>query len=130
MKFRLTATVAASALLLGLAAPAFAAPAALAATLAARASGRGVHVDCSQYEAMMHSFQVFRPMYESMAPDYEFPRQFMIPSIEPASDGMVAMCCVTGQQWQDFCTMIGAPEFGDDPMLFGFIALKPLGVKI
>ena len=102
-------------------AAAFAAPAALAATLAARASGRGVHVDCSQYEAMMHSFQVFRPMYESMAPDYEFPRQFMIPSIEPASDGMVAMCCVTGQQWQDFCTMIGAPEFGDDPMLFGFI---------
>ncbi|MCS5680031.1 MAG: CoA transferase, partial [Acidimicrobiales bacterium] len=102
-------------------AAAFAAPAALAATLAARASGRGVHVDCSQYEAMMHSFQVFRPMYESMAPDYEFPRQFMIPSIEPASDGMVAMCCVTGQQWQDFCAMIGAPEFGDDPMFLRFI---------
>ena len=102
-------------------AAAFAVPPVLAATLAARSSGVGAHVDCSQYEAMMHSFQVFRPMYEAMAPDYDFPRQYMIPSIEPASDGMVAMCCLTGQQWQDFCAMIGAPEFGDDPMFLSFV---------
>ncbi len=88
------------------------------ATLAARASGRGVHLDCSQYEAMMHAFQVFRPMYEAMAPDYAFERQIMIPSIEPAADGMVALCCITGQQWQDLCAMIDAPDLADDEELW------------
>ncbi len=96
----------------------FAAPVVLAATLAARASGRGVHLDCSQYEAMMHAFQVFRPMYEAMAPDYAFERQIMIPSIEPAADGMVALCCITGQQWQDLCAMIDAPDLADDEELW------------
>jgi len=99
---------------------AFAAGPVLAATLAARSGGGGVHLDFSHFEAMMHAFQTYRPMYEAFAPEARFPRMVMIPSIEPASDGMVGFCCVTGQQWHDFCAMVGAPEMAEDEGLENF----------
>ena len=100
---------------------AMAAPAVLAVTLAARASGQGAHVDASQYEAMAHCFQIHRQMFEVFDPGNRATRSIMIPSIEPATDGMVGLCCVTGQQWQDFCAMIGAPDLGEDDQLGDFI---------
>ena len=96
------------------------APAILAVTLAAVASGRGAHVDASQYEAMMHAFQTYRPIFDAFAPDRRGIRQMEIPSIEPARDGWVGYCTITGQQWQDFCVMIGAPDMAEDEELAGF----------
>ena len=96
------------------------APAILAVTLAARHTGEGAHLDCSQYEAMMHAFQTYRPIFDAFAPDYRPGRQIEIPSVEPAADGEIGYCCITGQQWQDFCVMIGAPEWIDDEELAGF----------
>ncbi|MGI9603905.1 MAG: CaiB/BaiF CoA transferase family protein [Acidimicrobiales bacterium] len=99
---------------------ALSAPAVLAATLAASATGVGAHVDGSQYEAMRHAFQTYRPIFDAFAPERLGGPQIEIPSIEPASDGFVGFCTLTGQQWQDFCVMIGAPEMGEDPELVGF----------
>ncbi|KAG1647437.1 Maltodextrin import ATP-binding protein MsmX [Nymphon striatum] len=73
-----------------------------------------------KYEAMMLSFQTYRPMYDVFAPDFRVGREIEIPSVEPAKDGSVGYCTVTGQQWQDFCNMIGAPEWIDDPVLSTF----------
>jgi crotonobetainyl-CoA:carnitine CoA-transferase CaiB-like acyl-CoA transferase len=96
------------------------APAVLATALASVRTGVGCHVDGSQYEAMMHAFQTYRPIYDAFAPDRRGRRSIEIPSIEPARDGLVGYCTLTGQQWQDFCVMIGDPEMGADPELAGF----------
>jgi crotonobetainyl-CoA:carnitine CoA-transferase CaiB-like acyl-CoA transferase len=40
-----------------------------------------------------------------------------IPSIEPTSDGFVGFCVFTGQQWQDFCLLLGEPDLALDPEL-------------
>ena len=40
------------------------------------------------------------------------------PGVGAASDGLVGLGCGTGQQWLDFCAMVGHPEWEDDPSLF------------
>jgi crotonobetainyl-CoA:carnitine CoA-transferase CaiB-like acyl-CoA transferase len=96
---------------------AYAAPAAVAAVRTARRTGVGVHVDVSRYEAMLGSFQTFRFILALFDPGRDTPRAIEIPSIEPAKDGWVGYCTITGQQWLDFCSMIGAPELADDAEL-------------
>jgi crotonobetainyl-CoA:carnitine CoA-transferase CaiB-like acyl-CoA transferase len=96
---------------------AYAAPAAIAALRVARRTGVGVHVDVSRYEAMLGSFQTFRFILALFDPGRDTPRAIEIPSIEPAKDGWVGYCTITGQQWLDFCSMIGAPELADDAEL-------------
>jgi crotonobetainyl-CoA:carnitine CoA-transferase CaiB-like acyl-CoA transferase len=43
-----------------------------------------------------------------------FARSIEVPSIEPAKDGWVGTSMVTGQQWQDFATMVGQPVLAED----------------
>jgi crotonobetainyl-CoA:carnitine CoA-transferase CaiB-like acyl-CoA transferase len=40
------------------------------------------------------------------------------PSIEPAADGWIGFCTYTGQQWKDFCLMIGRPELAEDERFY------------
>ncbi len=96
------------------------APGVIATTLASIASGKGAHVDGSQFEAMMLAFQTYRPIFDAFAPEVRPTRQIEIPSVEPASDGAVGFTCITGQQWQDFCAMIGAPDLAEQEDLQGF----------
>jgi crotonobetainyl-CoA:carnitine CoA-transferase CaiB-like acyl-CoA transferase len=96
----------------------FAAPSSLAAVRQARASGRGTHVDLSQHESMMLSFQVFRQVSAMYDPGRWLGRSFEIPSIEPAKDGWVGFCTITAQQFTDFCHLIGAPEFAVPELMF------------
>ena len=96
----------------------FAAVGGLGAVLQARASGRGVHVDASQYEAMMLSFQTFRQIFAAFDPGREIGRSFEIPSIEPAKDGWIGFCTITSQQYSDFCSLIGAPELAAPEYMF------------
>jgi len=97
---------------------AFAAVGALGALFQARASGRGVHVDAAQNEAMIQSFQTFRQIYAAFDPGRELGRSFEIPSIEPAKDGWVGFCTITSQQYTDFCALIGAPELAAPELMF------------
>lgn len=93
-----------------------AAAAGAAAWLAARASGRGQHVDVSTFETMLLSFVSYQPIFAQFAPG-PYPRTLEIPSIEPCADGWVGFCTITRQQWSDLTVLIGRPEWGEDRTL-------------
>ena len=80
--------------------------------------GVGVHVDLSQHESMMLSFQVFRQVTAVYDPGRWLGRSFEVPSVEPAKDGWVGFCTITAQQFTDFCHLIGAPELAVPELMF------------
>jgi crotonobetainyl-CoA:carnitine CoA-transferase CaiB-like acyl-CoA transferase len=91
----------------------YAAVGALSAWLSARADGRGQQVDVSMFEAMLLSMTVYHDLNGQWVPG-DLARSVEIPSIEPAKDGWVGFCTITGQQWKDFCALIGQPEVASD----------------
>ena len=91
----------------------FAAPAALSAVLSARKTGRGHHVDLSMFESMLICLTVYHDL-NSQWNEGPLGRSIEIPSIEPAKDGYVGYCVVTGQQWTDFCAMLGRQDIAED----------------
>lgn len=65
---------------------------------------------CLTYYPVTFHDQLGRPMRR---------RRFVpTPGVGTASDGLVGLGCGTGQQWLDFCAMVGHPEWMDDPALF------------
>jgi crotonobetainyl-CoA:carnitine CoA-transferase CaiB-like acyl-CoA transferase len=65
---------------------------------------------CLTYYPVTFNDQLGRPMRK---------RRFVpTPGVGVASDGLVGLGCGTGQQWLDFCVMVGHPEWMDDPSLF------------
>jgi len=95
----------------------YAAVGALFAWLSARITGRGHHVDVSMFEAQLLSMTTYHDL-QSQWREGPLPRAIEVPSIEPAKDGWVGFCTITGQQWTDFCTMIGHPEVAEDAQYF------------
>ena len=91
----------------------FAAVGAMSALLSARRTGRGQHVDLSRFEAMLLCLTVYHDL-NGQWHEGPLPRAIEIPSIERARDGWVGFCTITGQQWKDFCALIGHPEIGED----------------
>lgn len=92
----------------------FACVAALAAWRSARQTGEGQIVDLSSFEAMIQCLTVFGDLGSQFFGGL-IPRSVEIPSIEPTSDGHVGVCTMTGQQWTDFCAMLGQQELAQDP---------------
>jgi crotonobetainyl-CoA:carnitine CoA-transferase CaiB-like acyl-CoA transferase len=41
-----------------------------------------------------------------------------VPGVEPTADGWVGFFVITGQQWLDFCSLIGRPDWHEDESLF------------
>ena len=95
----------------------FAAPGAVAAWLSARNTGTGQHVDLSIFEAMLLCLTIYHDLNGQWV-EGPLPRAIEIPSIEPARDGWVGFCTITGQQWKDFCALIGRPDVGEDQRFF------------
>lgn len=91
----------------------FAAVGALSAILSARRTGQGQHVDVSMFEAMILCLTVYHDL-SSQWFEGPLPRAIEIPSIEPTRDGWVGLCTITGQQWTDFCALLGRQDIAGD----------------
>ncbi len=99
----------------------FAAVAAIAAWQTGRRSGRGRHADVSMLETMLLCFQPYQYIHGQMRPGELMPASVEVPSIEPASDGMIGFSTQTSQQWQDLCVMVEQPEWvSDESLCLGF----------
>ena len=92
----------------------FAAISALASWRSARQTGTGHIADLSSFEAMIQCLTVFGDLGSQFFGGL-IPRSVEIPSIEPTSDGHIGVCTLTGQQWTDFCAMMGQQELAQDP---------------
>jgi crotonobetainyl-CoA:carnitine CoA-transferase CaiB-like acyl-CoA transferase len=104
--------------------------AALAALRRAQACGRGDHVDLSLLEAVTPTCTNVQSLYGSMTGVYDAQPRLEIPSIEPTKDGYVGFCIFTGQQWIDFCVLIGQPELADDPELANIGGRIAMGERV
>jgi crotonobetainyl-CoA:carnitine CoA-transferase CaiB-like acyl-CoA transferase len=91
----------------------YAAVGGLSSWLGARLSGHGQHVDVSMFEAMLLSMTIYHDLNGQWL-EHDLARSVELPSIEPAKDGWVGFCTITGQQWKDFCAMIGQPDVAKD----------------
>ncbi|MEZ5143407.1 MAG: CoA transferase [Acidimicrobiales bacterium] len=65
---------------------------------------------CLTYYPVTFNDQLGRPMRKK--------RFVPTPGVGAARDGLVGLGCGTGQQWLDFCAMVGHPEWEEDPSLF------------
>jgi crotonobetainyl-CoA:carnitine CoA-transferase CaiB-like acyl-CoA transferase len=91
---------------------------ALAALRRARLHGVGDLIDVAALDALMFTqplypvtwFQVARVPFRPV-------RSSQLPNLHPTADGYVALQTTTGQQWLDFCTMIGRDDWYDDERL-------------
>ncbi len=92
----------------------FACVSALAAWRSARQTGEGQIADLSSFEAMIQCLTIFGDLGRQFFGG-SLPRSVEIPSIEPTRDGHVGVCTMTGQQWTDFCSMLGHQELAQDP---------------
>jgi crotonobetainyl-CoA:carnitine CoA-transferase CaiB-like acyl-CoA transferase len=96
----------------------YAAVAALAAALEARRSGEGEHVDVAYLDCMTLAMSTYSTVFTSFAgrpAPPGTPRSIETPSIEPCADGYVVYTTNSAQQFADFVSMIGRPEWADDP---------------
>ena len=95
----------------------YAAVGAMTGWLCSRRSGWGQHVDLSAVEAGILSMG---GNYEMLAGQFGAPpmtRMVSVPSVERCTDGWVGFSTITGQQWLDFCSMIGRSDWHDDQEL-------------
>ena len=76
-----------------------------------RATGTGELLDVSQLEAAHLEHSMYPVTYASMAgtPFHQL-RGVPVPGIEPTADGQVGFFVITGQQWLEFCALIGHPD--------------------
>jgi crotonobetainyl-CoA:carnitine CoA-transferase CaiB-like acyl-CoA transferase len=98
----------------------FAAVAALAAVRAARASGRGEHVDFSLLECLHVAASNYLAVFHALLgrpPVRGLPQTVETPSIEPTADGWVGFCTNSAQQLADFLLLIERPDLRDDAAL-------------
>ncbi len=91
-------------------------------TLASRArqllGGPGDLVDVSMLEVLSLCLTYYPVSFFDIAGrPYRSARWVPAPGVETASNGYVGLGTGTGQQWLDFCVMVGHPEWTEDPSL-------------
>jgi crotonobetainyl-CoA:carnitine CoA-transferase CaiB-like acyl-CoA transferase len=83
-------------------------------------SGTGELVDVSMLEVLMMCLTYYPVTYFDVNKSpMRATRSIITPSVEATKDGLVGVGCGTGQQWLDFCVMVGHPEWMEDRSLFG-----------
>ena len=88
---------------------------ALAALRRVRTVGVGDLVDVAALDALMFSQPLYPVTWFEMAgAPFRPVRSSQLPNLHPSADGYVALQTTTGQQWLDFCTMIGRDDWYDD----------------
>ena len=65
---------------------------------------------CLTYYPVTYHDQLGRPMRRR--------RYVPTPGVGAAKDGLVGLGVGTGQQWLDFATLVGHPEWGENPRYF------------
>ncbi len=103
------------------AAGAYGALGALAALRRARVHGIGDLVDVAALDAMMYSQPLYPVTWFQVAGEPFRPlRSSQLPSVHPSADGWVSLQTTTGQQWLDFCVMVGRDDWlADERMARG-----------
>ncbi len=90
-------------------------------TLAARrrAGSGGELVDVSMLEALAMCLTYYPVTFnDQLGRPMRRKRFVATPGVGAASDGLVGLGCGTGQQWLDFCVLVGHPEWMEDQSLF------------
>ncbi|HEX4434322.1 MAG TPA: CoA transferase [Acidimicrobiales bacterium] len=90
-------------------------------TLAARRRGgaEGELVDVSMLEAQAMCLTYYPVTFnDQLGRPMRRKRFVATPGVGAASDGLVGLGCGTGQQWLDFCVLVGHPEWMEDQSLF------------
>jgi crotonobetainyl-CoA:carnitine CoA-transferase CaiB-like acyl-CoA transferase len=78
----------------------------------------GELVDVSMLEVMASTLTYYPVTFFDMAGHpYRDRRAIPVPAVEAARDGLVGLGTGTGQQWLDFCVMVGHPEWTEDETL-------------
>jgi crotonobetainyl-CoA:carnitine CoA-transferase CaiB-like acyl-CoA transferase len=97
----------------------YAAVGTLVALRRARRDGLGDLVDLSMLEAMALCL-TYEPVTfaDMVGRPFRTGRSVITPGVESTSDGLVGVGVGTGQQWLDFCAMVGHPEWTEDRTLF------------
>jgi crotonobetainyl-CoA:carnitine CoA-transferase CaiB-like acyl-CoA transferase len=86
---------------------------------ARRAGPDGELVDVSMLEALAMCLTYYPvTFHDQLGRPMRTRRAVPTPGVAAAQDGLVGLGCGTGQQWLDFCAMVGHPEWAEDPSLF------------
>ncbi|HZQ88024.1 MAG TPA: CoA transferase [Acidimicrobiales bacterium] len=79
----------------------------------------GELVDVSMLEVLALCLTYYPVTYVDMVGrPFRKGRSVVTPGVETTSDGVVGLGVGTGQQWLDFCVMVGHPEWMEDRSLF------------
>ncbi len=94
---------------------------ALAARRRVTAGGPGDLVDVAALDALMYSQPLYPVTWFQIAGEPFRPRRSsQLPSVHPTADGWVSLQTTTGQQWLDFCVMVGRDDWlADEQMARG-----------
>jgi crotonobetainyl-CoA:carnitine CoA-transferase CaiB-like acyl-CoA transferase len=85
---------------------------ALAARRRVAAGGGGDLVDVAALDALMYSQPLYPVTWFQIAGAPFRPlRSSQLPSVHPTADGWVSLQTTTGQQWLDFCVMVGRDDW-------------------
>jgi crotonobetainyl-CoA:carnitine CoA-transferase CaiB-like acyl-CoA transferase len=98
---------------------AFAAIATVASRRRAGSSRGGELVDVSMLEALATCLTYYPVTYhDQLGRPMRRRRYVPTPGVGAAKDGLVGLGVGTGQQWLDFATLVGHPEWGENPRYF------------
>ena len=80
-----------------------------------RSTAIGDLVDVAALDALMFSQPLYPVTWFQVAGEPFRPlRSSQLPSVHPTADGWVSLQTTTGQQWLDFCMMVGRDDWYDD----------------